>query len=42
MGHVITPEGIMVDSSQLRDVLDWKPPTSVHQVLSFLGLACYY
>jgi hypothetical protein len=23
-------------------VLDWKPPTSVHQIRSFLGLAGYY
>jgi hypothetical protein len=22
--------------------MDWKPPTSVHQIRSFLGLAGYY
>jgi hypothetical protein len=22
--------------------MDWKPPTSVHQIRSFLGLARYY
>jgi hypothetical protein len=32
LGHVISPEGIAVDPTKLRDVLDWKPPTSVHQV----------
>jgi hypothetical protein len=32
----------MVDPSKVRDVLDWKPPTSVHQERSFLGLAGYY
>jgi hypothetical protein len=26
----------------VQDVLDWKPPKSVHQVRSFLGLAGYY
>jgi hypothetical protein len=31
-----------VDPSKVRDVLDWKPPMSVHQVRSFLGLAGYY
>jgi hypothetical protein len=31
-----------VDPSKVRDVLDWKPPTSVHQGRSFLGLAGYY
>jgi hypothetical protein len=27
-GHVISPEGIDVDPGKVRDVLDWKPPTS--------------
>jgi hypothetical protein len=31
-----------VDLGKVRDVLDWKPPTSVTQVPSFLGLAGYY
>ena len=26
----------------MQDVLDWKAPTSVHEVQSFLGLAGYY
>jgi hypothetical protein len=42
LGHVISPEGIIVDPSKVRDVLNWKLPTSVHQVHSFLGLAGYY
>jgi hypothetical protein len=42
LGHVISPEGIAVDPGKVRNVLDWKPPKSVHQVRSFLGLACYY
>jgi hypothetical protein len=42
LGHVISLEGITVDPSKVRDVLDWKPPTSVTQVHSFLGLAGYY
>jgi hypothetical protein len=42
LGHVISPEGIIVDPSMVRDVLDWKPPKFVHQVQSFLGLAGYY
>jgi hypothetical protein len=31
-----------VDPSKVSDVLDWKPPTSVHQVRSFLALVGYY
>jgi hypothetical protein len=42
LGHMISPEGIAVDPGKVRDVLDWKPLKSVHQVQSFLGLAGYY
>jgi hypothetical protein len=39
---VISPEGIAMDPGKVRDVLDWKLPTSVTQVRSFLGLVGYY
>jgi hypothetical protein len=39
---VISPEEITVGLGKVQDVLDWKPPTSVAQVHSFLGLAGYY
>jgi hypothetical protein len=39
---VISSEGITVDPDKVCDVLDWKPPKSVHQVRRFLGLACNY
>jgi hypothetical protein len=42
LGHVISPDRIAVDPSKVRDVLDWKPPTSVTQVHNFLGLVGYY
>jgi hypothetical protein len=42
LGHVICLEGIYVDPSKVQDVLDWKPPTTVHQVHSFLRLVGYY
>jgi hypothetical protein len=42
LGHVISSEGIAVDPSKVRDVLDWEPPKFVHQVWSFLGLVGYY
>jgi hypothetical protein len=32
LGHVISSEGIVVDPRKVRDILDWKPPKSVHQV----------
>jgi hypothetical protein len=37
-----SPEGITMDPSKEKEVLDWKPPTSVSEVWSFLGLAGYY
>jgi hypothetical protein len=42
LGHVLSAKGIAVDPSKVKDILEWKSPTSVHQVRSFLGLAGYY
>jgi hypothetical protein len=42
LGHTISKDGIFVDPSKVQEVIDWKPPKSVHQIRSFLGLACYY
>jgi hypothetical protein len=39
---VVSSEGISVDPSKVQEVLDWKPPRTVHQVRSFLGFADYY
>jgi hypothetical protein len=39
---VVSPEGIMVDPSKVKEVLDWKPPTTVSEVRSFLWLVVYY
>jgi hypothetical protein len=42
LSHMVSPEGIMVDPNKVKEVLDWKPPMSVSEVSSFLGLAGYY
>jgi hypothetical protein len=42
LGHLLSADGIAVDPSKVKDILEWKPPTTVHQVRSFLGLAGYY
>jgi hypothetical protein len=34
--------GIFVDPNQVRDVLSWNAPMSVHDIQSFLGLSGYY
>jgi hypothetical protein len=41
-GTCVIYKGIAVDPSKVKDILEWKPPTTVHQVRSFLGLAGYY
>jgi hypothetical protein len=42
LGHTISSNGISIDPSKVQEVMDWKPPTSMHQICSFLGLAGYY
>jgi hypothetical protein len=42
LGHTISKDGISVDPSKVQELMDWNPPTSVHQIRSFLGLAGYY
>jgi hypothetical protein len=42
LGHTISQDGISVDPSKVQEVMDWKPPKSVHQTRSFLGLAGYF
>src|SRR6266498_4846029 len=42
LGHILSAEGIAVDPSKVRDVLNWKQPQTVSEIRSFLGLAGYY
>jgi hypothetical protein len=42
LGHVLSANGIAVDPNKVKDILEWKPPTIVHQVQNFLRLASYY
>jgi hypothetical protein len=39
---VVSPKEIALDPGKVKEVLEWKPPTSVSEVQSFLGLASYY
>ena len=32
LGHVLSEDGISVDPSKVQEVMDWKAPTSVHEV----------
>ncbi|KAA3470459.1 Retrovirus-related Pol polyprotein from transposon 17.6 [Gossypium australe] len=42
LGYVVSAKGIRVDPRKVEAVLDWKPPKSVSEIRSFLGLARYY
>jgi hypothetical protein len=42
LGHVVSPDGIAVDPSKVKEVFNWKPPTTVSEVRSFLGFSSYY
>ena len=39
---MVSVEGISVDPQKIEAIVDWKPPTNVTEVRSFLGLASYY
>jgi hypothetical protein len=42
VGHTISQASITVDLDKVQEVMNWKPPTTVRQIRSFLGLAGYY
>jgi hypothetical protein len=37
LGHTISQDGISVDPEKVQEVMDWKTPTTVRQIRSFLG-----
>ncbi|GFX72043.1 retrovirus-related Pol polyprotein from transposon 17.6 [Trichonephila clavipes] len=41
LGQIISAEGVRTDSDKISAVKDWKCPTDVHQLRSFLGLCTY-
>ncbi|KAI3795060.1 hypothetical protein L1987_37704 [Smallanthus sonchifolius] len=42
LGHVINPNGIMVDPAKIVTVREWNIPKTPTEIRSFLGLAGYY
>ena len=42
LGYVVSASGVAVDPSKVEAMLDWKLPTTVTEVSSFMGLAGYY
>jgi len=42
LGYVMSPEGPRMDEEKIRTIRDWKEPTNVKGVQSFLGFANFY
>ncbi len=42
VGHIVSAEGIATDPEKVRAVLNWKKPTNLKSLRSFLGFCGYY
>ena len=39
---MISVKGVFIDPQKIEKIVNWKPPTNVTEIQSFLGLAGYY
>ena len=42
LGHVVSKDGIQVDTKKIEGIIVWLRPTTVTEVRSFLSLISYY
>jgi hypothetical protein len=42
LGHIISNGGIAVDPAKVKEIMEWRVPTTVTEIQSFLGFAGYY
>ncbi len=42
LGHIVSSQGVATDPSKVEVVAQWRTPTSVSELRSFLGFASYY
>ena len=42
LGHIISKDGIAVDTEKIESIREWLVPKNVTEVRSFMGLAGYY
>jgi hypothetical protein len=42
LGHIISNGGIAVDPAKVKEIMEWRVPTTVTEIWSFLGLTGYY
>ena len=42
LGFIMDEQGFRMDPSKIEVLRDWKRPTNIHELRSFLGLANFY
>jgi hypothetical protein len=42
LGHVISSEGIVVDPTKIKSIMEWLVPKDVADIRSFMGITRYY
>jgi len=42
LGYVISPQGLRMDKEKIRSIKEWKQPTNLKGIQSFLGFANFY
>ncbi|GJP47876.1 hypothetical protein CLOM_g7051 [Closterium sp. NIES-68] len=41
LGHVVSTEGVKIDPRKIKTIQEWKPPTNLKELQSFLGFVYY-
>ena len=42
LGYVISPQGLRMDEEKIQTIKEWKEPTNIKGIQSFLGFANFY
>ncbi|MCO5571109.1 hypothetical protein L7F22_024841 [Adiantum nelumboides] len=42
LGHIVSKDGVRMDSAKIKAIQDWPEPVNLHKVRSVLGLCSYY
>ena len=42
LGSIVSEEGISVDPTKIKDIIEWPRPTSVSEIRGFLGISRWY
>ena len=42
LGHKISKEGVQVDPSKIKEIMEWPKPDNISKLMGFLGLTGYY